>query len=96
MINADHAITKSINAAKLVALLAAMDDGNLADGLQLFEEMEQKNPHLRAVANTRRLSLTGLEWEIVSAADVLTDIKDRRLADQAADFARESLIPVPV
>ncbi len=84
-------ITKGIDLKRLKALSASMDEGNIADGLQLFEEMEQHDTHLRAVANTRRLSLTGLEWEIVSAADVLTNIKDRQVADEAADFVRESL-----
>ena len=65
--------------SRLVAILREADDGSLATAMQLFEEMEEKDAHLFSIANTRRLALTGLKWQIVSAADV-REGTDRRLA----------------
>ena len=56
--------------SRLAAVLREADDGALSTALELFEEMEEKDAHLFSVANTRRLGLTGLEWHVVSAADV--------------------------
>jgi len=67
--------------SRLTAVLQEADDGSLSTAMQLFEEMEEKDAHLYAVANMRRLALTGLDWEIVCGDDV------RRNADQAADEA---------
>ena len=58
--------------------------------MQLFEEMEEKDAHLYAVANTRRLALTGLEWQVISAVDVVEGI-DRGAADEAAAYCRSVL-----
>ena len=77
--------------SRLMAILREADDGSLAGAMQLFEEMEEKDAHLHAVANTRRLALTGLEWRVVSAAD-LTEGVDRVMADEAADYVRETLV----
>ena len=74
----------------LVGILKEADGGSLATAMQLFEEMEEKDAHLFAVANTRRLALTGLPWQVVSAADVHEGI-DRHRADQAAVYCREVL-----
>jgi len=76
--------------SKLAAILREADDGSLATAMQLFEEMEEKDAHLYSVANTRRLALTGLDWQIVSAADVRKDV-DRTLANEAAAHARDIL-----
>lgn len=77
--------------SRLTAILAEADDGSLSTAMQLFEEMEEKDAHLFAVANTRRLALTGLEWQVVSGADVHDGV-DRNRADEAAAYCREMLI----
>jgi phage gp29-like protein len=76
--------------SRLAAILREADDGSLATAMQLFEEMEEKDAHLYAIANMRRLALTGLDWEIVSAADVHTGA-DRGAADYAAAYCRDVL-----
>ena len=58
--------------------------------MELYEQMEENDAHLYSVANTRRLAVTGLDWQIVSAAELRTDV-DRVLADEAAAYARETL-----
>ena len=76
--------------SKLIRILRAADQGDAAEALALYEQMEEKDAHLYSVANTRRLALTGLPWEVASAADV-RDGLDRRTADQAAVYCREVL-----
>lgn len=76
--------------SRLVNILREADAGSLSQAMQLYEEMEEKDPHLYAVANKRRLALTGLEWRIVSAADVLENV-DRTRADEVADHCRGAL-----
>lgn len=64
------------------SMIQAADNGDLATGLELFEEMEQKDATLHSVADVRRVALTGLPYEIASAAetqDVVHDLpEDRR------------------
>ncbi len=76
--------------SRLMALLREADDGDLSAPMQLFEEMEEKDAHLAAVAGTRRLALTGLDWQVVSAAE-MTDGVDHRVAGEAAEYCREVL-----
>lgn len=76
--------------ARLAAILREADDGSLDAAMQLFEEMEEKDAHLYCVASTRRLALTGLPWEIVSAADVQKNA-DGPSADEAARYCGEVL-----
>ena len=71
----------------LNTVLREADDGLLSTAMQLFEEMEEKDAHLFAVANTRRLGLTGLDWQVISAADVHDGV-DRKPADEGAAYCR--------
>ncbi len=84
-------VADRLDLRKLASLLRNADAGDLASGCKLFEEMEEKDAHLRSVAETRRLALTGLDWEVVSAADVYGDRVDKNAADEAADKVREAL-----
>ena len=78
---------------RLAAILREADDGSLSTAMELFEEMEEKDAHLFSVANIRRLALTGLDWRIVSAADLHEGI-DRRAADEAAHYCRGVLAQI--
>lgn len=80
----------ALTPSKLIAILRQADGGSLSAAMQLFEEMEEKDPHLFSVANTRRLAVTGLKWRIVSAADE-NDAVDRTAANEAAAYCREAL-----
>lgn len=75
---------------RMAAILRASDDGAMDESMQLYEQMEEKDAHLFSVANTRRIALTGLDWQILSAAQEHPDV-DRGRADEAADYCRESL-----
>jgi len=58
--------TAHLSPARLVAYLQAADAGTPQTQFELFGEMLQKWPRLAAVEATRRLALTGLDWEIVA------------------------------
>ncbi len=77
--------SSGLTPSRLAAIFREADDGSLSTAMQLFEQMEEKDAHLYAVANTRRLALTGLPWEIVSAADVRPG-SGRQPADGAAEY----------
>src|SRR5262249_45175708 len=77
---------------KMAAILHAGDGGDLSQQMALYEQMEEKDPHLFSVANTRRLAVTGLPWRIISASEIDPDgTFDRGLADAAADHCRAAL-----
>jgi phage gp29-like protein len=82
---------------RLIAVLREADRGSLSASMDLFEQMEEKDAHLFSVANTRRLAVTGLAWEVVSAADtpgwsvIRGQRRDRALADEAAAYCNEVL-----
>ena len=79
--------------ARLVAILRDADEGAVEQALALYEQMEEKDAHLYCVANTRRLAVTGLRWQILSAAEVC-DAVDQVAADEAAAYAREVLASI--
>jgi phage gp29-like protein len=76
--------------ARLAQILREADDGAPGRALALFEQMEEKDAHLHSVASTRRLALTGLPWQVLSAADLCEGL-DRGAADAAADHCRREL-----
>lgn len=83
--------------SRLVSILREADGGSLAAQMDLFEQMEEKDAHLFSVANTRRLAITGLPWEVVSAAEMpgwgagRTALRKRRAADEAAEYCDAAL-----
>lgn len=86
---------------RLVAILREADAGNTASQMALFEQMEEKDAHLHCVASTRRLAVTGLSWEIVSARNMPGWSSSARtenegvLADDAAAYCERSLRELP-
>lgn len=78
---------------RLVSILRAADAGDARAAMELFEQMEEKDAHLHSVAHTRRLGLTGLDWQVVSAAE-MSEGADRAAADDAAAYCRESLAAI--
>ncbi len=77
--------------SRALAILQAADAGSPATQFELFDEMLQKWPRLAAVEATRRLALTGLEWEVLPPPIVGAPRAARR-AEEAADFCREVLL----
>ncbi len=84
-------VIKGLTPKRIESVLSNADNGEIADALELFEEIVQRDARTRSVAGTRRRALTGLPYRIVSAADVQDDVRDKTLAEEAAAFVRESL-----
>ena len=71
--------------ALLTSIFREADWGYLRTQAELFEEMEEKDAHLFAVMQTRRLAVLGLDWQVEAAAP-------RGAAEKkTADFCREQL-----
>lgn len=51
--------------ASLAAILRAADSGDLLAQHRLFADMEERDAHLAAEMNKRKLALLGLDWSIV-------------------------------
>ncbi len=75
--------------SRVLAILQSADHGAPQLQFELFGEMLQKWPRLAAVEATRRLALTGLEWEIV--ADGAMDEAHGEEAMRAAEYCRTVL-----
>ena len=82
-------LTTRINFTRINQILDAGKNGELAEAMLLYEEMEQRDARLRSVAGTRRRALTKLDYEIVSAAEMTKAKIDKTLADEVAAYTRE-------
>lgn len=69
---------------RLAAIFREADEGDVYRQMELFEEMEEHDPHLYAQLQTRKNAVTGLDWEIAPASD---DPQDGAVAE----FVREQL-----
>lgn len=69
---------------RLAAIFKEADEGNVWRQMELFEEMEEKDPHLFSQLQTRKLAVTGLDWEVQPFS------KDERDCE-IADFVQEQL-----
>lgn len=83
-------LAAGLTPGRLVQILRDFDAGWLDRGMHLFEQIEERDPHLYSVAQTRRLALTGASWRVISAADQDPSV-DRTQADEAADYCRRTL-----
>lgn len=69
---------------RLAMIFRAADTGDVMRQMELFEEMEEKDPHLFSQLQTRKNAVTGLDYEINAASD---DPPDK----QVADFVTEAI-----
>jgi len=83
--------TVGLTPSRLLSYLQAADAGTPQMQFEVFHEMLQKWPRLAAVEQTRRLALTGLDWEVLPATQPGMDGATARAAVAAADYCRETL-----
>lgn len=70
---------------RLAQIFKEADQGMILRQVELFEEMEEKDPHLGSILQTRRMAVLGLDWEI-------KPYDENEPADRAvADFVRTQL-----
>lgn len=63
---------------RLARIFREADDGNVRAQMELFEEMEEKDTHLFSQIQTRKLAVSGLDWEVqpFSGSDIDKEIAD--------------------
>ena len=69
---------------KLARIFRAADEGDVYEQMELFEEMEEKDTHLFSQLQTRKLAVTGLDWEVQA-------FSDNELDKQIAEFIDDQL-----
>lgn len=62
---------------RLARIFREADAGDVRAQMELFEEIEEKDPHLFSQMQTRKLAVTGLEWEVQPFSQ---DEKDKEIA----------------
>lgn len=67
---------------KLAAIFKEADTGDVYRQMELFEEMEGKDPHLFSQLQTRKNAVVGLDFEILPFSD---DEKDKKVAEFVSD-----------
>ncbi len=67
---------------KLARIFRAADGGDVAEQMELFEEMEEKDPHLFSQLQTRKLAVSGLDWEVQPFSGTETDKTVARFIDE--------------
>jgi phage gp29-like protein len=80
--------TQGLTPERLTAIFREADAGDVLRQAELFEEMEEKDAHLAAVLQTRKLAVAGLPWEV-------TDASPAALDQEVAAFVREVLAWTP-
>lgn len=63
---------------RLARIFRAADEGDVRAQMELFEEMEEKDTHLFSQMQTRKLAVTGLDWEVQPFSE---DEVDKEIAD---------------
>ncbi len=71
-------VSRGLTADRLALISQEADQGNIFRQAELFQEMEEKDAHLASILQTRKLAVSGLNWEISPASD---DSRDKKVAD---------------
>ncbi|MDX2199254.1 MAG: DUF935 family protein [Phycisphaerae bacterium] len=87
--------TVGLTPQRTLALLHAADAGQPGSLYELFSEMLQRWPRLSAVEHTRRLALTGLQWQIEPARTALSAASAGPDPLEVAAYCRDTLKSLP-
>ena len=83
-------VSDGLDYTTLASTMESADTGDIATWVKFTQEMEAKDAHLGAVARTRRLALTGIDWEINPGQTSREE--DKPLAKAAAEYVRNCLL----
>ena len=70
--------SNGLTPVRLAEIFQEADAGDVLRQMELFEEMEEKDPHLFSQLQTRKNAVTGLDFEIIPFGD---DPRDKEIAD---------------
>ncbi len=76
--------SNGLTPVRLAQIFREADAGDIMRQMELFEEMEEKDPHLFSQLQTRKNAVTGLDFEIIPFSD---DDRDK----QIAEFVKEQI-----
>ena len=74
--------SSNLNPRRLAAIFREANEGNVRSQMELFEEMEEKDTHLFSQLQTRKLAITGLDWEVQPFSE---DDIDKQVAEFVAE-----------
>ncbi|VAX21107.1 hypothetical protein MNBD_NITROSPINAE02-503 [hydrothermal vent metagenome] len=80
--NAGFRSLGNLDPGRLSTILANLDAGDIAEAMTLFDEMEEKDLHLGAVSQTRKLAVVARDRTVIPASD---DDEDKKIADFVKD-----------
>lgn len=75
-----------LSPGRLARIFKEADQGDVMSQMELFEEIEEKDPHIFSQLQTRKLAVTGLDWTIQPAGD---SEKDKLVADMVEGWLRK-------
>lgn len=70
--------SNGLTPVRLAEIFQEADAGDVLRQMELFEEMEEKDPHLFSQLQTRKNAVTGLDFEIIPFGD---EPRDKEIAD---------------
>lgn len=76
--------SRGLTPVRLARILQEADEGNVRAQMELFEDLEEKDAHVFSQMQTRKLAVTGLDWEIQPCSKEEND-------QRVADFVKEQL-----
>jgi phage gp29-like protein len=71
---------------RLATIFKEADAGDVYRQMELFEEMEEKDPHLFSILQTRKNSVLSLEYEIHPYSEDPDDVKAAQLIQEIMEF----------
>lgn len=74
--------SNGLNPIKLAEIFREADAGDVLRQVELFEDIEEKDPHLFSQLQTRKNAVTGLDFEIIPFGD---EPRDKEIADFIAE-----------
>ena len=77
--------SSNLTPTKLTKIFREADNGYTTRQMELFEEMEEKDPHLFSQLQTRKNAVVGLDWEIIACSE---DEKDKQIAEFVKDVIK--------
>ena len=70
--------SNGLTPVRLAQIFREADSGDVLRQMELFEEMEEKDPHLFSQLQTRKNAVTGLDYEVIPFSD---DERDKEIAE---------------
>lgn len=78
--------SQGLTPERLARIFKEADQGDVTRQAELFEEMEEKDLHLTGILQSRKLAVTGLEWDILPASDSAEDKKIAAAAREMVEY----------